>query len=71
MGGGAHSLAPGQSSGVVGFDVALQLSEDGEVGLHPVGVSLVPGRREAQDEYEKEEVEEETQTPANKVHFFF
>lgn len=55
MGGGAHSLAPGQSSGVVGFDVALQLSEDGEVGLHPVGVSLVPGRREAQDEYEKED----------------
>lgn len=47
---GAHSLAPGQSSRVVGFDVALQLGEDGEVGLHPVGVSLVPGRREEEEE---------------------
>lgn len=39
---------------MVSFDVALQLSEDGEVGLHPVNMSLVSGRKE-----------EETQTPVN------
>lgn len=48
-----HSLAPGQSSGVVGFDVALQFGEDGEVGLHPVDVGLVPGGREEEEEEEE------------------
>lgn len=55
----AHSLAPAQSSGVVGFDVDLQFGEDGEVGLHPVGVSLVSGGREEGREAEEKEVEEE------------
>lgn len=41
---------------MVGFDVALQLGEDGEVGLHPVGVSLVPGRREEEAKEEGKEV---------------
>lgn len=63
---GAHSLAPAQSSGVVGFDVGLQLGEDGEVGLHPVGMGLVPGRRT--DEAKEEE---ETQTRLIFIYLFF
>lgn len=39
-----HTLAPSQSDSVVLFDVVLQLSPDGDVGLHPVNVRLVPVR---------------------------
>lgn len=53
-GGGTHSLAPGQSSGMVGFDVGLQLAEDGEVGLHPVGVGLVSSRMEEEEDNDKQ-----------------
>lgn len=45
-----HSLAPGQSSGVVFFDVVLQLSPDVDIGLHPVHVCLVPVRRDNQEQ---------------------
>lgn len=37
-----HSLAPGQSGGVLLFDVMLQRSPDGDVGFHPVHMHLVP-----------------------------
>lgn len=39
-----YSLAPGQSSGVMFFDVVLHLSPDVDVGLHPVHMCLVPVR---------------------------
>lgn len=39
-----HTLAPGQSGGVVLFDVVLQLSPYGEIGLHPLHMRLVPMR---------------------------
>lgn len=39
-----HTLAPGQSGGVVLLDVILQISPDGDVGLHPVHMCLVPVR---------------------------
>lgn len=37
-----HALAPAQSGGVVLLDVALQVSPDGQVGVDPVNVCLVP-----------------------------
>lgn len=39
-----HALAPGQPGGVVLLDVVLQLRPDGDVGLHPVQMGLVPVR---------------------------
>lgn len=42
-----HALAPGQPGDVVLFDVVLQLSPDGDVGLHPVQMGLIPERRRA------------------------
>lgn len=37
-----HSLAPGQSGGVLLFDVMLQRSPDGDISFHPVHMHLVP-----------------------------
>ena len=44
VGGGSYGLAPGQAGGVVRLDVVLHLLPDGQVGLHPVHVGLVPAR---------------------------
>lgn len=43
----AHALVPAQAGGVVLFDVALQVSPDGDVSLHPVHVDLVPAESRA------------------------
>ena len=41
-----YRLAPDQPRGVVSLDVVLHLRPDGQVGLHPVHVGLVPAREE-------------------------
>lgn len=41
---GTYSLAPDEACGVVLLYVSLKLGPDGQVGLHPVHMLLIPNR---------------------------